>query len=269
MIIDFLVNYFHAILQVLPFAIAISPLVLMYMLFIGKRQERQFAKEAADDDKNEHGLSDEEILSEFYDVIKEIKTYKVERNKLCALILPINVGPEKHKLNCSSIRLVHLVAYRPVWLLHFGSNPEVWKRAFIQTVGHELGHWFDVRKTPFLYWCRPKLSKELFCWVREVRNDFWSLKFLKENWGDDYCKKQTLEIMTIKASIYDPTILNNQHEVVAKNKVKFRTHPSWSLRLDLLNEYDEFSSEVIDDIAASIGCKDENLIRKLKILTKV
>ena len=253
------------LINALVFAAIAVPTLFM---IIGRKQERQFAKEAADDKGNSEARSYKRIISDFYAVIKEIKTYKIKGKTRCIFILPVNII-EKQKLNCSSIGLVHLIAYRPVWLLHFGKNPDVWKHAFIQTVGHELGHWFDVRKTPFLYWCRPKLSKELFCWVREVRNDFWSLKFLKENWGDDYCKKQTLEIMTIKASIYDPTILNNQHEVVAKNKVKFRTHPSWSLRLDLLNEYDEFSSEVIDDIAASIGCKDENLIRKLKILTKV
>ena len=134
-----------------------------------------------------------------------------------------------------------------------------WQVAFHQSIGHELGHQFDKQ----IGWRRFFLTKEekkLFLWLREVRCDLFSLRFLTGKHG--FCRPLIQQGLDLKIDAYTGADQEKKDRFT-------KTHPSWTIRREIMEHYPTITKEVIDMLADKAGCKNSAFINEMYELYEV
>lgn len=218
----------------------------VYLMFFSRGY---FVKKAAKELK----CSEDMVEARFNEVLSQAKQH-------CAYM-----GAEMHfthfypcnKLNelgmATSYKALRLIAYAPVWVYLVTTRPRLWSIAFMQSVGHEFNHRFDAKKGKRFYF-RSKEERRFYYWLREVRNDFEGVSFVK-CFYPQYARKTILNAVEKKGEFYDKGKKPSQRESM--------THPSWHMRVALLKKYDAFSLDVVEEVARAAGCKNRDYIIEL------
>lgn len=144
-----------------------------------------------------------------------------------------------------------LIAYSSFWLEKVTSP--LWEMAFVQSVGHELGHRFDLPSDEINGKSEPDKMR-FFCWVRECRCDFYGIHFAKAMYLQ-CTRDDIIEAVVEKSEVYKPT-----EEERAKPT---EDHPSWNFRIYLATKYLQFNAETVREIAEEAGYKDRKYIEVL------
>lgn len=147
------------------------------------------------------------------------------------------------------------IIFNYVWRLCLTKDDPIITSAFLQTLGHELGH----KNKDFSichYICREKWNSvpyrpktRLIHWVTEIHHDFYGA-MVSGNTDDEIIKK----IIQCKQSIKN---------ILSQNADKpTDTHPDWDFRLHCLLQR-RFDLDLIRQIAEKAGCNNEELIQEL------
>ena len=188
------------------------------------------------------------------------KTKKLYETEYKAIIIPFNFGDTPGLINMATSVPKAPVVFKPVWGYHFARNSDIFGIAFMHSVGHELGHWSDIKRGPG-FSDRPKEEKEFFLWVREIRNDFEGINILERH-VPNVTRDQIINAIDCKANA--PVI---EFKPIKKKKQNrrgnsYRDHPEWGLRLQML-KCGQFSKEIIRKIADEAECKNAEYIREV------
>lgn len=236
---------------------------------VGRRHTEQIATVVS-------GKTHKEIKKEFKGIEKEAlsacKEYSGLRflNKLC-----YRRCLDLSDLNACTLKPTRTIAYSPLWIFlctaDMFCNRDDWRIAFMQSVGHELGHQFDKRKD-FLFGLRHSYEeRRLFYWLREVACDIYSLGFM--------AKQFPCFVSRFRGAL-DLKIWKYMNQMTGKEK--FFRHPTWAIRKKVIFEFalakdpvrnprlcesskiiKGLTKEIIDFLANEAGCTNEKYIKKM------
>lgn len=189
------------------------------------------------------GLSKEELLtplawfSLFLNKVERIcreNGYSVKFSMFCPRP---KMGSQGFGTNCRT-----KIKFGPVWIYLIAVSPRLSELAFVQSVGHEIGHRFDWKKGKGFYF-RPAAERRLFYWLQEIKSDFWGVDFTIKNY-EGVSRKTILNAVGKKAERY----------IKERKRKECMSHPSWELRCKLLKEHNCFDEEVVRKVAKAAGC---------------
>lgn len=198
-------------------------------------------------------------MEQFLDMV--IKTKKLYTKEYKTIIIPFRFGDTPGLINMATSIPKAPILFKPVWGYHFARNSEVFSIAFMHSVGHELGHWTDI-KNGAKFNKRPKEEKEFFLWVREIRNDFEGISIL-ERCCPNISRNQIINAIECKANA--PVIdlkPKKKKEKLTKLGNSYRDHPEWDFRLQIIRS-GHFNKDVIKQIADKANCKNTNYVQKI------
>ena len=201
----------------------------------------------------------QKVMKQFMKMVS--RTKKIYAEEYRTIIIPFNSGDTPGLINMSTSFRNAPIVFKPVWGYHFARNPEAFKVAFMHSVGHELGHWTDIKKDPH-FSKRPKEEKEFFLWVREIRNDFEGIKILEKH-NPNVTHNQIIHAIECKANA--PVIdlkakKSKEKQFGCRNS--YRDHPEWGVRLQML-ACGQFSKDIIERIADIAECRNMDYIREV------
>ena len=256
-ILIFLWNF---VLDILPLLLAGMVVAVLLMVAYTKHAKRVWTWVSADQTAlfEEEGTA--EVTENFQNLLEEAKEACFEHSGKHMRMLCVMPCDKLEALTMrTSFRCTKLIIYSPVWIYRAAvgscdAMADLWKIAFMQSVGHELGHQFDKRKG-FGFCFRKKTNKRLFRWLREIQCDFYSLRFLADEF-DDYDSDLVLAAVGAKALIY--TERNGDRAT--------NSHPTWVMRREIMTYASELSKDIIDLVADAAGCTDRAFIEKMYVL---
>lgn len=233
--------------QLLVIVLFLFPAVICSMLLVGWKRVRDFSKVEPKKEKNQS----KKIRRDFYALLSEIKSDCKKKNKICVKILPVNLINPKNDLGFSGTPFcLRTIAYTPVAIKHYAINPPIWKIAIVQSIGHEIAHWWDIRRNKF-HKEQPKESQHFFYWVHEVRCDFYGVNFAM-SFDGDYSREEIITAIEKKAEVYKQ---NSDYKPGHRKR-----HPSWEFRLEMLRSHTSFDEEVIKAIKQAAECNDDTYV---------
>lgn len=198
-------------------------------------------------------------MQQFLKMVSNVK--RVYAKEYHVKIFPLNSGDIPGLINMGTSFSKAPVVFKPVWGYHFARNPEVFSIAFIHSVGHELGHWTDIKKGS-KFNKRPTEEKEFFLWVREIRNDFEGISIL-ERYYPNITRNQIIDAIECKANA--PVIdlkPKKKKEKQNRQSGSYRDHPEWDFRLQII-KCGQFSEEVIKKIADKAECTNADYVQEV------
>lgn len=150
-------------------------------------------------------------------------------------------------------KMFKTIVMSPSWIPFLtGATPDSeydWKVSYYQSIGHELGHQFDkpsVFGVPIRW---SKAERRLFCWLREVKCDLYSIAFVVDQFSL-YTKKDIMVAIDVKISVY----------TAEKGDVAGRKHPSWAVRKSIMENHSELDADVIELLVKESGCQNQDFI---------
>ena len=218
---------------------------LVYLQFFGSGY---FVKKAA----KELGISEEKVKERFNAVLCEAIDMCFDTGK----VLPIKhyfPRSKRDQLGAANANR-KCIFYSPLWIYLVVAKPNLWKPAFLLSIGHELAHCFDPKRKLWERFFRAKAERRFYKWLCEVRNDFEGMKTVQE-FKPDWSRKTLIRAMERKAKMYDKD--------KKPGKMATMSHPSWDTRIMLLKKYDSFNYDVVEEVAALAGCKNRKYIIQL------
>lgn len=145
------------------------------------------------------------------------------------------------------------IVMSPSWIPFLsGATPdsvEDWKVAFYQSVGHELGHQFDVPSVFGVPIRKNKAERRLFCWLREVRCDLYGVDFAVSHLAS-YGKDDIMVAIDVKIAAY----------TAQKGDIADRKHPTWAVRKSIMENHNELNADVIEVLVKESGCDNQGFI---------
>lgn len=241
---------------------------ILIMLLIGKAiimVKRQFVDNFLNELKSCMNEASEKSELPLSDVKKHLKTtietVKEHAKKIKGRIsiLPIYPIQEKNQLSAGSCSpFLSIITYSPIWIVKVITEGKTWENAFLQTIGHEIGHFYDIKRGLAFYFLK-KNNKKFYYWMREICCDYYGVAFVKKFYPP-ISREEILAAVTEKSKIY----------VSQNNNQKGIGHPSWDVRLKVLYEHTLIDQEVIKYIAKESNCNDEKYINNVvkKLLSK-
>ena len=196
---------------------------------------------------------------EFLTMVSNIrKLYKKEGK---VIIFPLIFGNTPGLINMATSFPKAPVIYKPVWGYHYAQNPEVFSIAFMHSVGHEIGHWTDIKKGRD-FSKRTKEEKEFFCWVREIRNDFEGINILERH-CPNIRRSQIINAIECKANAQVINLKSKKKKCKQnRRKNSYHDHPDWDFRLQVI-KCGQFNQDVIRKIADKSGCTNTDFVLKV------
>ena len=229
------------------FMVMMGIAIMICYLHIRKRRE-YFKQKAAE----KTGASPQNVINEINAICQGAKAKITNKGVHIWSIKSWHITGSRDMLNANAGFLwVPIICYTPSWISKVVSNDSKWKIAFLHTLGHEMGHrdhepclrfWFPTKKTRFINH------------VREFRCDFYGMEFMKAEYPQ-YTRDQI-----IKAKMEETKELKRMGKDTAKGCA---SHPSWDLRIMLLESYESFDESVIRCIAETIGFDDQRYIERM------
>lgn len=185
---------------------------------------------------------------------KKLVDYCCER-EVRIKILPIYPIRQKDKLAMALARKpFRIITYSSIWMEKLADEDLLWQIAFEQSVGHELGHRNDLSEKEFCNDVEEQKVK-FFNWVQECRCDFYGICFLNALYSKQISRNDINLAFKEKMQVYKP--------VEEERKQSCLTHPSWDFRYKMVNKYQEFSADVIHEIAIEAEMTDEQYEKEL------
>ena len=160
-------------------------------------------------------------------------------------IAPVILGTDSLNANAT---IPTRILITPNWVEKiFDENP-AWMTAFVHTIGHEAGH--KRENIRGRYGCTRRVKA--INWTREANCDFCGVEFACRYLG--ISREEVVAAAKMKAE----TISENE-----KNYAKSgSSHPSWKLRIDLLENFNKFDEEVSSVIKNKLNLTNKNKIDK-------
>lgn len=191
---------------------------------------------------------------------KKLVTY-CRKNGLKICIWPIYPFPRKDELATGTApKFLHMVTYSSMWMEKLADGDSLWQIAFEQSVGHEIGHRYDLSKRNF---CKDVEDdkKNFFNWVQECRCDFYGICFLNALYSKQISRDYIIRAFENKMKVYQPVEEDRAQSCL--------THPSWNFRYKMVKKYQEFNADVIHEIAIEAGMIDERYEKRLAGLSVI
>ena len=189
------------------------------------------------------------VESKFRDILKE----EIDRCKTLGIKIKITPNYDTGDIEQFAIetrKLSRRVECSANWIELVLAIAPQWRLALTHSVGHEIGHFADIKKG-ILFYFRKKVNKKFFYWTNEIRCDYngvwYTARFTDAN------RDEIIDAVQIKANKY-----NKQNR-----KAKYFKHPQWDFRTKMLIKYPKITKETIREIADHAGCKDEKFIQKV------
>lgn len=189
---------------------------------------------------------------------KKLVDYCCER-EVKIKILPIYPIRQKDKLAMALARKpFRIITYSSMWMEKLSDGDLLWQIAFEQSVGHEIGHRYDLSKRDF---CKDVEDdkKRFFNWVQECRCDYYGICFLNALYSKQIPRDYIIRAFENKMKVYQP--------VEEDRAQACSTHPSWDFRYKMIKKYQEFNADVIHEIAIEAGMTDERYEKELAALS--
>lgn len=163
-------------------------------------------------------------------------------------------GQKRNSLGMATLnKKLHTICYAPLWIYLVVAKSKSWETAFMHSVGHEFGHSFDPKKGKnFMF--RSKEERRFYNWICEVHSDFEGISFMKRFYPT-YSRKTVLNAVEKKAEFYD--------KAKKPGKYATMTHPSWKLRVALMKNHEQYSEEIIKEVARAAGCTNQDYILEM------
>lgn len=249
-----LLSMWNAVWQALPICLLIA---LLLMVIHTAANKRYWIKRAAKDIGIPNGPNKvKEWLAAEVSRAQDACLMKTGKKMRVICTMPLDKRDTLFMGAC--FRWTRLISFSPVWVynmhgLEDASLRVAWKVAFHQSIGHELGHQFDKQ----IGWRKFFLSKEekkLFLWLREVRCDLFSLRFLTGKHG--FCRPLIQQGLDLKIDTY------TRGDQEKKDRFT-KTHPSWTIRREIMEHYPTITKGIIDMLADKAGCKNRAFIYEM------
>lgn len=196
------------------------------------------------------------VMTKLNAIVQEAREHCLEKG-YDMKISPTYEVEKRNDLGMGIRRWFDTIVYSGVWIEKLLTGAPIWKIAFMESIGHEIGHRKDIKQN-ILFYLRPKCERKFFYWTREVLNDYRGIAFVNEFYPE-HSRKTILNAVKKKAKAYDSS----------KKKKSYFTHPTWAFRLELQNRYESFSEKVVYAIAKKAGCENKAFVAEIAKLSHV